>query len=204
MQQQNFSPEDSIALIRSMIDKTRKDFSDNSIYFLVWGWGAFLGCISQFILKTMAHYQYHYRVWFITILCAVITVFISIRHKKEKRVETYIGESMGFLWAGLGITFFIISIIFMKMGWQYCFPFFMLLYGLGTFVSGKVIKYPPLVYGGLTSFFLAAVSPWVQYDYQILLAAVALLASYIIPGHMLRLRYQRSKESMYSNQNTVL
>lgn len=204
MQQQSFSPSDSIDLIRSMIDKTRQDFSDDSIYFLVWGWGAFLGCISQFILKTMFLYPYHYRVWFITIVCAVITLFISIRHKKEKRVKTYIGESMAYLWAGLGITFFIISIIFMKLGWQYCFPFFMLLYGLGTFVSGKIIKYQPLVYGGLISFFLSAISPWVQYDYQILLGAAAILASYIIPGHMLKLRYQRSRDSISPTLNSLL
>jgi MFS family permease len=185
-----FSPDDSIQLIRNMINKTRQDFSDNSIYFLVWGWGAFLGCTGQFILKVIYEYKHHYIVWFITIVCAVITFFIGVRDRKKIKVQTYPGESMSYLWSGLGITFFVISIIFMKIGWQYCFPFFMLLYGLGTFVSGRILKYNPLVIGGITSFILAAVSAWLTYDYQILCAAVALLASYIIPGHMLRMRYK--------------
>lgn len=199
MSTQHFSPDESLQLIRNMIDKTRQDFSDNSIYFLVWGWGAFAGCVGQFLLKVVFDYPHHYRVWFITIVCAIISVMIGIQDKRKERVQTYVGESMSFLWAGLGITFFVISIIFIKIGWQYCFPFFMLLYGLGTFVSGKILKYSPLVYGGSISFLLAAISAWVPFNYQMLLAAVALLASYIIPGHMLKLKYQRSKNKMRQN-----
>jgi hypothetical protein len=187
---QSFSPDDSLRLIRNMIDKTRQDVSDNSIYFLVWGWGAFLGCLGQFLLKVVFHNPYHYLVWLITFVCAAISVAIGNRQRKNERVHTYIGESMSYVWSGLGITFFVISIIFFKIGWQYCFPFFTLLYGLGTFVSGRFLKYKPLIVGGSLSFILAAVSAWMKYDYQILFAAGALLVSYIIPGHMLRNRYK--------------
>jgi hypothetical protein len=179
-----------------MIDKTRQDFYDNSKYFLLWGWGAFAGCMGQFILKVICHNPYHYMVWFITIICAVLTVVMSVKDKKREKVQTYVGESMSYVWSGLGITFTVITFIFVKIGFQYCFPFYILLYGLGTFVSGKILKYSPLVIGGITSYILAAVSVWVSYDYQILFAAGSLFASYIIPGHLLRLRYQRSRNAI--------
>jgi len=38
MQEENLSPEQSLKLIQSMINKTKQDMSDNGIYFLVWGW----------------------------------------------------------------------------------------------------------------------------------------------------------------------
>lgn len=192
MPDQDFAPDESLRFIRSMIEKTREGISDDSKYFLVWGWGAFIGCLSQFMLKVVYSYPYHYRVWFITFICAFITIVMGLRDRRNKNVKTYVGESMSYLWSGLGICFFIISIIFMKIGWQYCYPFFMAMYGLGTFISGRILRYSPFVVGGLISFLLAAVSAWVHYDYQILFTACALLISYIIPAHMFRYKYRKS------------
>jgi hypothetical protein len=191
MSTEQFSPEESLKLIRNMIDKTREDISGNSKYFLLWGWGAFAGCVGQFILKVVYDYPHHYRVWFITILCAIASIILSIKDNRKERVRTYVSENMVYVWSGLGIAFIVISLIFIKIGWQYCFPFFMLLYGLGTFISGRVLKYNAFIIGGLISFILAAVSVWIPYDYQILCAAVALLCSYIIPGHLLRCKYKK-------------
>ncbi|HMJ47717.1 MAG TPA: hypothetical protein VK498_10315 [Ferruginibacter sp.] len=193
MADQQFEPDESLKVIRSMIDKTREGISDRSKYFLVWGWGALIGSLSQFILKVVFDYPYHYRVWFITFICAFISILMGKHDRKKERVTTYVGESMGFLWRGLGICFFIISIIFVKIGWQYCYPFFMAMYGLGTFVSGKILRNSPFVIGGLLSFGLAAVSVWFPYDYQILFAAAALLVSYIIPAHLFRRKFRRSR-----------
>ena len=201
MSTEHFSPDESLKLIRNMIDKTREEVSDDSKYFLVWGWGAFLACISEFILKVIYKSPDHYKVWYVTFVCLAITIVIALSDKKREKVKTYVGESMGYLWSGLGITFLVVSILFSRIGWEYCYPFFMVLYGLGTFVSGKILKYPPLVIGGLISFMLAAISAWVSYDYQILCAAGALLASYIIPAHLLRQRFQKSKKL---RQNTIL
>jgi hypothetical protein len=190
MDNASLSPADSLQLIRSMIEKTRQEISDTSIYFLVWGWGAIIGCIGQFVLKVVYHYPYHYRIWFITFICLAITIGLGIRRKQQQKVKTYVGESMGYLWNGMGISFFTASIIFMEMGWQYCFPFFILFYGLGTFVSGKILQYKPFEYGGLVAFALAIAAAWSPFDYQMLIAALALLVSYIIPGHMLQSKYR--------------
>jgi hypothetical protein len=197
-----FSPGESLLLIRNMISKTREGIYDNSKYFLIWGWGAFLACLGQFVLKVVYHRHDHYKVWFITFVCIILTVFISFSDRKRVRVKTYVGESMAYLWTGLGITFFVFSLVFMKIGWQYCYPFYMILYGLGTFVSGKVLNFIPLVIGGLVSFALAAVSVWLEYDVQVLCAAGALLASYIIPSHLLRLRFQKARR--IANEETLL
>lgn len=96
-------------------------------------------------------------------------------------------DSMASLWMGVGISFFILSVIIsnLKDGWTFAYPFFILLYGLGTFVSGRILKFRPLIIGGIVNWVLAVACVLVHYDYQLLIAAAAIFISYIVPGHLL-------------------
>ena len=184
------SPQDSLRIIQTMIEKTRRNISYQSHYFLLWGWGAFIGFTGQYILKVYVQYPKHYQIWFISLVCLVINFVFVAKFSKKIKVKTYVDENMGNLWSGLIISFIVLIIIFTKTGWQYCYPFFMMLYGTGTFISGKILRFTPLIIGGLTSFILAAVSVWFNVDLQMAFAAAAILFSYIIPGHLLYNNYK--------------
>lgn len=187
MAEENFSPEQSLHLIRSMIDKTKQDMSDNSIYFLVWGWITFIACTAQFVLQHIYAYEKHYQVWWLVIVGVIFSVYKGITDDKKQKVRTYIGDSMSYLWIGMGIAFFVLSMILTRIGWgSVIFPFFMLLYGLGTFVSGNFIRFRPLIVGGIIAWALAIGATFAEADYQVLFAAAAILFSYIIPAYMLR------------------
>ncbi|MEN9686504.1 MAG: hypothetical protein RLZZ28_2290, partial [Bacteroidota bacterium] len=60
---------------------------------------------------------------------------------------------------------------------------------------GRLIHFRPLIIGGLINFGLAAISVKFSFDYQLLIGAIAILISYIIPGHLLRIHYQKQKKS---------
>lgn len=190
MASQDFSPEESLLLIKNMIDKTRKGFSNQSGYFLLWGWCTMLALLGQFVLKHFFHWRHHYMVWLITIVCAIITIVWVGRDRRKRAVRTYVKDSMVYLWTGLGITFFIFSLLFIKLGWFNCYPFYMTLYGVGTFVSGKILQFNPLVIGGIGCWILAAIAIWFSMDAQMLFAAASILISYIIPGHLIQLKYR--------------
>lgn len=93
--EENFSPQQSLQLIQSMIDKTRVSISENRFYFLFWGWLVFLAILTQFLLKVVFHSEHHYLVWLLTIPAVIITVVYSARRHKKRTARTYIGESMG-------------------------------------------------------------------------------------------------------------
>jgi hypothetical protein len=188
--EKQLSPHESLSIISSMIEKTRHSFSDSSHYFLLWGYAAFIGCIGQYVLMSQG-YEKHYMAWWITVVALVVHIYFIVRDTKRERVSTYIGEANGYLWMGLGFSFMILAVIFSQVGWQYCLPFYVLFYALGTFVSGSMIKFRPMVLGGALSFVIAAVTAFASYEYQLLLAALSLLTSYIIPGHLLRAQYQK-------------
>lgn len=184
---ENLSPLQSLQLIQSMIEKTRANLSANRFYFLLWGWLVFGAVMCQFILKVVFEYRYHYIVWLLMLVGAVVTVVHALRQERTSQVRTYIGESMRILWTGMGISFFVLSFIITSSGsgWVFSYPFFILLYGLGTFVSGKLLQFRPLVIGGIINWCLACAAPFFHFDYQLLIAAAAILSSYIIPGHLL-------------------
>jgi hypothetical protein len=187
MPEEIFSPQESLQLIQSMIAKTRKNMSDNSKHFLLWGWITFICCTGQFILKNLMNYENHYLVWLLILPAAAISAYFGIKDGKKKEATTYIGDSMKYLWMGMGISYFVLSMILSRMGWNTnIFPFFILLYGLGTFISGKFLQFRPLVFGGLTAWVLAVISTFFNYDYQMLFGAAAILVSYIIPAYLLR------------------
>ncbi len=187
MQQENFTPEESLKLIQNMIAKTRKDFGENSNYFLLWGWITFIAFTGQFILKDLFQYEKHYLVWWLIVPGCILSIYLGIKERKIQKSTTYIGDSMKHLWTGMGISFFVLSMIFNRMGWgNNIFPFFIMLYGLGTFVSGRLIQFTPLVVGGIIAWVLAIAATFVSYDYQMLMGAAAILFSYIIPAYMLR------------------
>jgi len=186
--QEEFTPQESIRLISLMIEKTKARMSESTFYFLLWGWVSFVAILLQFILKTIIHYEHHYYVWFVVIPAVVITIIHASKRRRVKKVSTYIGASMSNLWTGIGISFFVLSFIITNTGegWVNAYPFFILFYGLGTYVSGRILKFTPLIAGGIFNWLLACIAAVVPYDYTMLLAAAAILTSYIIPGHLLR------------------
>ena len=187
MAEEKFSPEQSLQFIQSMISKTKQDMSDNSIYFLVWGWLTFIACTGQFILKHIFQYEKHYVVWTVIIIGILFSIYQGRKEDRKIKVKTYIGDSIKHLWAGMAISFFVLGMILTRLGWDtVIFPFFIMLYGLGTFVSGSIIRFKPLIIGGILAWGLAIGATWVNYDYQMLFGAAAILVSYIIPAYMLR------------------
>lgn len=185
--EENFSPQQSLQLIDNMIQKVRSNIRHNSFYFLFWGWLTFSAILAQFFLKVVLQYRHHYIVWVAVIPAVIITIFYGGRHQRHP-YRTYIGDSMKFLWLGIGISFFILSFVISNSrgGWWIAYPFFIIFYGLGTFVSGLILKFRPLVIGGAFNWLLACICVLLPYDYQLLTAAAAILTSYIIPGHILQ------------------
>jgi hypothetical protein len=188
--EKEMSPQESLSIIQSMIDKTKHSLSDGSHYFLLWGYAVFIGCCIQYTLLVIG-YERHYYAWSVTLVAIVVHNIFIFRDSKKQRVVTYIETANGHLWMGIGIAFGVMSLLFIKIGWQYCFPFYILFYALGSFITGHLIKFKPLVVGGIACYILSALAVFTSYPTQILITAISVLISYIIPGHLLRSQYRK-------------
>lgn len=190
--EKELSPQESLQLIASMIETTKHSISDKSHFFLIWGYATFIGSVVQYYLLAILHSPYHPLAWLITPVAILLHVIFIFKEKKTSRVKTFINEATGYVWFIIMMSYFIFFFVFSKIGWQFCFPFYIMLYGIGTYITGSLLKFKPLITGGFVCLFLAALAPYLHYDTQILLSAFAILISYIIPGHLLRNQYHKS------------
>ena len=73
------------------------------------------------------------------------------------------------------------------------YPMVLMVYGLWLFISGGAIKFKPLIIGGIINWLIGIISFFVPFDLQLLLLAAAVLLGYIIPGYMLKAKFQKLK-----------
>lgn len=190
----DFSPSESLQLIQSMINNAKDSVADNSFYLLFWGWLVFGCCIAEFVLKNVFEYAAHYRVWWLMLIGGIVTTIYSSRQAKKAKVVSFVDKALDITWVAIGCSFLVLVYINTTgQGWNNAFTYYILLYAIGTFITGRLIQFKPLIIGGLINFVLAAVCSRFSYDYQLLIASLALLTSYIIPGHLLRMRHRQKK-----------
>jgi hypothetical protein len=197
MEDKPINPEESLQIIHGMIEKTKQNIVyRSSDYLLLWGWLVLIACLAQYFLLTVIHYRYHYYAWHLMWLGAIGSVYLFLRDRKVRPVRTYIDESVSSLWIGIILMYFSLGFILAYLNyWEHGFAFYMLLYALGTFVTGRIIRFRPLVYGAFVCFIFAWLSLFLSYENQILLNAAAIIASYLIPAYLLKNKMRTAHET---------
>jgi hypothetical protein len=195
MSEPELSPEKSLAVIQTMINTARNKFSENGHLYLLWGWVVFACSISQFVLMTYVKYEYHYMVWLATWLAFIYQAIYLYRTKRKEKVRTYADSLIGFVWIAFVVMMFLFGFLFgREMGDNYyrmMSPGFLALYGMPTFLCGIILKFRPLITGGICCWVLSIISAYIPYDYQLLLLAAAMIVAWIIPGYIFRAKYKK-------------
>ena len=190
MEEKNITEQESLVIIQQMMNKTKEQLFDNSNLFLLWGFAAFICTVAQYILiKT--NIQNSEAVWIAMPIIAVIHIYIVIKQRSKIKVQTYNGNAISALWTAIGFAF--ISIVFFASQKINILPTIILLYAIGTFVTGKIIDFKPLVIGGSICFLLSIVIAFIKDENHLLIMAAAILISYIIPGFLLKKEYKNQQ-----------
>lgn len=189
--EQQFSEQNSLQLIESMINKAKNNFSESGTLYLLWGIVVFICSMVQFIAVHFFYFEQATYIWFLTWLVVIYQmVFLSKKAKKEK-VKTYTADIIKYVWTCFGSCLLILVFILIKQKAYYSIdPAILVLYGMPTFLSGIILKFKPLVIGGVICWLLALGSVWVPYDFQLLFISAAVVAAWIIPGILLRRKFK--------------
>lgn len=181
--------EKQLKMIEEMIASAKVKASEGSIYYLIWGWLVLIAAACNFILLNYTNYENHWIAWPILMaLGGIISGVVGFRHKKKATVKTYVDRAMGYLWGAVGITLLVVLIAMIKVGPLVAYPILIFLYGIGTFVSGGILKFKPLVVGGIACWVIGSIAVYVNFSDQLILLATAIVVSYLIPGHLLAAR----------------
>lgn len=183
--------QESLRVIHSMINSAKKTIRDDGTLYLMWGWLVLFASITHYLLLTMTNFAYPYLPWATMPIAGIINAFYTRRMVKNQLVKTYLGEFMAYLWGAFIISLIILLVFMPKLGMEKTYPILIILYGIGTFVSGGALRFKPLIYGGALNWPIAIVAFFVPFEYQLLLLGLAVTCSYIVPGHLLRLNYRK-------------
>jgi hypothetical protein len=197
MTEEDFSPEQSLKLISNMIAQAKARFSENGHLYLLWGWTVFICSIAQFILFKYIKFEQHYLVWTAVWLILIYQVFYLRRQKSRLKVRGYADRIIAAVWITFSVMMFLFGFLFGKLlgeqYYQFISPGFLALYGMPTVLSGTILQFRPLVFGGICCWVLSICSVFVPYEYSLLMLAAAVVVAWIIPGYLMRIKYRKSQ-----------
>jgi len=188
MSDSTFSEKDALALIDQTIKSVRKKIGDNGFIFLLWGFLIMIGNLASYTFIGLQIQQFIGYVWMtIGIGGGVFSFVYYAKQKSKKGPSTQIEKYFTYVWSGVGLgavvlyTYMIIAGEFMLIT-----PFVLTLAGIATFISGRILKVPALVWGGISFWIGTGLALYFQSELQFLIGAACMITGYLIPGFVLK------------------
>lgn len=184
-----FNEQDSIRVITEMIENSKAKIRDNSFFYLLWGWLVLIASITNFVLLKMGYYDFAWIPWPILMFGGgIVSGVAGYRLGKKAKAKTMFDTTMTYLWIGFVITLFIVLFVAASgnISWRTSNVLIIALYGLGTFVSGGILKFRPLIIGGVLSWAIAVANLYVPEIYSLLMVALSIVVAYLVPGYLLK------------------
>lgn len=194
MEEEKFDPRQSLQLIDSMINLAKNRFSENGHLYLVWGWVVLFCSLLHYAAIKWAWWARPEWVWGLTWAALLYQFFYISKRKRKARVRMYADEILGAVWLVFVGCGGILGIVVGRLGnWQVMYSLILMLYGIPTILSGAVLRFRPLVAGGLVCWGLSIISSFLAFEYSILMISIAVIAAWIIPGYLMQVRHSEQQ-----------
>lgn len=182
----------SLTVIKEMIAVSRIKLRQDGILFIVWGWVLFYVSFSGFITRSIVlTYQMNRMISRLGIILAAAATLFTIYYlnKQRKKVQTYIGVSLRYVWISFFLSTVLVNVIQMNVlhsiNFQLQHPLFMVLMAFAVTVTGGILRHRLIIIGGAVFGALALTASYLGIKEQLLLEAVAWVIAFIVPGHIL-------------------
>lgn len=181
------SPEKQLQLIQSTIAQAKENLSKHSFPFLFWGWLVSISALINFLLLSYSSFgEKSYLIWPVSMVIGAIYIVLYYRKaEKTERHLTHLEYFLSRLWMVLGAILLLFSfcITLIDLNPWFFFPF---IAGLGTVISGVVLKFTPLSLGGILLLAFSFFSANVGKETLLLLYAMVIIVAYLVPGYLLK------------------
>lgn len=186
---EKFNEESALKIISEMIEATRSDVRSHYFFYLLWGFLVLTACLLEYSLLQFFDYPRHYIGWPVLMgIGAFISILYSIRKYGNKSASTYIGNFFTYFFIGWSVSLLMLLFFAIDGNYKLIQPISLAMYGLATFVSGGILRFRPLIWGGAIAWVAAAVSYFCPFPVQLLITAATVLVAYLVPGFLLKIR----------------
>jgi len=181
-QEKKLTDKESLEIIMNMINQAQVNIRQSSFHLLLWGWIIFAASIGHFTLMKFSGYAHPENAWALTLPGMVISMVYGTIMGRKAKTETYADRLYMLVWLSFIISLIILLIFTDEKG----MPVILLLTGIATFMSGAILRFIPLIAGGILFWLFAILSFILANEYILLVTGVSVLTGYLIPGYMLK------------------
>lgn len=182
----------SLQVIREMIRVSQKKVQSDGILLIVWGYAMMLNHLIKYLIEVLflpnrVVFVLQYADPVLPLLAFGFTAWYFL--KQRKRVTTYVGQSLWYIWGTLFFSLVLTNLILFQVldnvNFTLQHPLFMVLIAFAVVVTGVVLRYKLIIAGGAIFGILAFICSLLPLNEQMLLHAIAWLVAILIPGHIL-------------------
>ncbi|MBE9468199.1 MAG: hypothetical protein IMY72_07755 [Bacteroidetes bacterium] len=188
--EKKFNPEESLKLIDDMITTAKGNIKDGSFYFLLWAWIVIAGSLGHYILLKFTTFEHPYIAWSVIFVGIILSMVHGFMQSKRDKVTSHIEKVYVFIWFAFLISYFIIGFFSSKINYQIT-PIVFILSANATFLSGIIIKFKPLIFGGIFMWVAAIITFFLSPENQLLSIPIIVTFGYLIPGYILRCKEKK-------------
>lgn len=177
--------EESLEIITSMINKAKVNLAQSSFHLLFWGWLILFCSLSEYLLWKFTDYANSWYVWFFIIPGVFVSLVYGFIKGRKERIFTYATSLYVWVWMGFLVSSIVLFVIHSRSMESFA-QYILMLAGFPTFISGFILRFKPLILGGIAFWILAVVSHFGGPDISGLCMPVAIILGYLVPGHLLK------------------
>ena len=190
--EKTLKPEESLQIIEQMIQKAKTNLHDSSFYFLLWGWIILIAMIGHSLIIHFTDFNKPYIVWLIVIPGIIATALYGWKTGKKAKVTSHL-DRLNFLNWMIFLASYTIIIVFMKQFDYKIGAIIFLLAGNATMLTGFIIKFRPLIIGGLV-FWAGIICQFMLPEELIeFILPIVIIFGYLVPGYLLK--FQKNKNA---------
>ena len=186
-----------ISIIKSMIEKTRKETAESGHLFIFMGLAA---AIFVLVISLLEIYKLNHLVLPAMIVLTIINGFIGYLavSKASKKVKSYPKTVVTSLWAICGMTLLMMTFLFPFLK---VYPFSALgtlvsmVLGIAVFMTGVIYEMPFIIWFSLAWWLGAVLMALIESKFRFLIMIAMIIIGWIFPGIILNKRFKNGSKN---------
>jgi uncharacterized protein with PQ loop repeat len=215
--EKKLTEKESLELITQMIHKAKDSYHDTGWGPIMWG-VIIIVCALVTWARVVFKFSMPFDIWLLTLVAIVPQIVISYREGRAKKVKSYNDVAMDYIWISFGICLFLLiytnSVMHKALNetfsvngtpyqrpsqffYNYQTALFLTLYGLPTFITGGIMKFKPMLFGGIFCWVCALISLYTPGTTDLLLMAASALFAWLIPGILINRNCRKKRQATH-------
>ena len=180
------SPSESLQVIETFISRTKQNLKTKSFDLLLWGVLVSLAALSHYLLLTIFKYENAWLPWPVLMIGgSIITTVYHVSNRKKQKIKTFTDTFLMWLSICFGFAYFVIAFLCVRQTIS-PLPFMLAHTSVLILVTGAVLKFKPLIAGGILFITGAIIATFLEQQNQLLLTTAIVICGYLVPGILLR------------------